>query len=315
MKSPASDGNPIQVAARRSGVSPDVIRAWERRYAAVTPKRSATNRRLYSDEDIERLFLLSQVTRAGRRIGDVAGLSLKQLTAMAEADRDAASRVGVSPAAPPREAKQHLVACLVALEKLDSTALEEALDRAALDLSPPALMNQLVLPLMREVGDRWHDGSLRIANEHMTTSIVRSFLGRLQNGKRLSETAPNIVVATPAGQKHELGGLMVAVSASTDGWKVTYLGAELPAEEIAAAARQTHARAVALSIVYPADDPGLAREIQFLGSHLGETIPVIVGGPAAPAYKDALDKIGARLVSDLSSLRDELTSLRLGPPS
>jgi len=66
--------HPIQVAARRSGLTSDVIRAWERRYRAVEPGRSATNRRLYSDDDVERLLLLGQVTRAGRRIGDVAGL-------------------------------------------------------------------------------------------------------------------------------------------------------------------------------------------------------------------------------------------------
>lgn len=307
--------HPIQVAARRSGLTPDVIRAWERRYRAVRPGRSDTNRRLYSDQDVERLLLLGQVTRAGRRIGDVAGLSLDSLRAMVADDREAKTRLGASL---PREGKgspaaRHLEACLDAIQRLDAAALETALARASIDLPGPALLERLLLPLLHEVGQRWRDGSLRVAHEHMATAIVRSFLGTQESGAAGGESAPEIVVATPAGQRHELGGLVVSATAASEGWRVTYLGPDLPAEEIAATALQREARAVALSIVYPADDPLLARELKTLRTRLGEAIALIVGGAAASAYREHLRDIGARLLSDLSALREELQLLRAGP--
>jgi methanogenic corrinoid protein MtbC1 len=309
--------HPIQVAARRSGLTADVIRAWERRHRAVNPGRSGTNRRLYSDEDVERLLLLGQVTRAGRRIGDVAGLSLEALRSMVAEDREATARLGKSPKQEGRGSPvaRHLEVCLDAIERLDASMLETALAQASIDLPTPALLGRLLLPLLDEVGRRWRDGSFRVAHEHVATSIIRSFLGSRENGASDGQSAPEIIVATPAGQRHELGGLAVSAIAATDGWRVTYLGPDLPAEEIAAAALQRKASAVALSIVYPADDPLLARELKTLRSRLGDTVRLIVGGASAAAYAEPLRAVGARLLPDLSSLREELQSLRFGPPA
>lgn len=309
--------HPIQVAARRSGLTADVIRAWERRHRAVKPGRSGTNRRLYSDEDVERLLLLGQVTRAGRRIGDVAGLSLAQLRSMVAEDREATARLGK----PPRQngtgspAVRHLEVCLDAVQRLDAAMLEAALAQASIDLPTPTLLERLLLPLLNEVGQRWRDGSFRVAHEHMATSIVRSFLGAQESGASDGQPAPEIIVATPAGQRHELGGLAVSAMAASDGWRVTYLGSDLPAEEIAVAALQRNANVVALSIVYPADDPLLVRELKTLRSRLGDAVRLIVGGASAAAYDGPLRAVGARLLPDLSSLREELQSLRFGPPA
>jgi methanogenic corrinoid protein MtbC1 len=304
--------HPIQVAARRSGLTADVIRAWERRYNAVEPERSGTNRRLYSDDDIERLLLLSNVTRAGRRIGDVAALPLDDLRAMAAEDKQAAGRIS-----PPgysrhrsRSARRHLEACLEAVDNLDGAALDAALSDAAVDLTVPVLLEQLLTPLMEQLGERWSDGSLRIAHEHMATALVRSFLGALRNVGPPPEGAPEIIVATPAGAQHEIGALMVAVLAAGDGWKVTYLGSDLPAEDIASAARNRQARAVALSIVYPTDDSQIGRELRRLGAQLDEGVSLFVGGSSAGAYRVALDEIGARVTVDISILRAELQELR-----
>jgi len=307
--------HPIQVAARRSGLTADVIRAWERRYRAVTPGRSSTNRRLYSDDDVERLLLLGQVTRGGRRIGDVAELSTVELRAVVAADREAAVRVGASPqTGGSSPAAPHLAACLDAIRGLDGAGLEAALARASIELPTPALLERLLLPLVKEVGDRWRDGSLRVAHEHLATAMIRSLLGAQWKGASPDESAPEIVVATPAGQRHELGGLMVSLLAASDGWGVTYLGPDLPAEDIAAAALRRKARAVALSIVYPGDDPRLVAELRLLGARLGGAVTLLAGGSAAEAYREVLREVGARLLPDLVSLREELRRMRIGAP-
>ena len=305
-------GQPIQVAARRSGLTPDVIRAWERRYNAVDPVRTGTNRRLYTEADIEKLFLLSQVTRAGRRIGDVAGLGIDQLKQIVAEDGEAAARVGSLPASPARErtGEQYLDACMDYLTNLDGAGLEATLAEASIALSTPVLLESLITPLLHKIGEGWRRGSLRVAHEHMTTGVVRSLLGNLRKSGSVPSTAPELVVAAPAGQRHELGALMVAVAAASDGWKVTYLGADLPATDIADAALKRNARAVALSIVHPADDPGLPGEIELLGSALAEGTVLLAGGSGAGAYSVSLAAAGGRIVNDIPTLRDELQGLR-----
>jgi methanogenic corrinoid protein MtbC1 len=304
--------HPIQVAARRSGLSPDVIRVWERRYGAVSPARSETNRRLYSDDDVERLLLLGQVTRAGRRIGDVASMSLEELRATAAADRQAAERMTPAAASRPRSrpVQRHLTVCHDAVGRFDAAALEEALSDASIDLAPPVFMEHLLMPLMETIGLQWEEGALRVAHEHMASAVVRSYIGSLNNSGRLPEGAPEIVVATPAGQRHELGALMAAIAASSDGWRVTYLGPDLPAEDIAAAAKSRNATAVALSIVYPADDSRLNRELKRLSTQLGGSVALFAGGASAPSYREVIEEIGGQVVVDVSIFREELRKLR-----
>jgi methanogenic corrinoid protein MtbC1 len=119
-----------------------------------------------------------------------------------------------------------------------------------------------------------------------------------------------LVVATPAGQVHELGALSVGAMAANLGWQVTYLGASLPAAEIAGATKQNQARAVALSLVYPEDDPALAGELTRLRELLPPEVVLLTGGRAMPAYLDVIRKIGAVQTKDLADLGATLDDLR-----
>jgi cobalamin-dependent methionine synthase I len=165
--------------------------------------------------------------------------------------------------------------------------------------------------LMYSIGDRWHEGTLRAAHEHLASAVVRTALGSLSRGFGPSASDPTLVVATPTGQLHELGALIVAATAASNGWHVSYLGPSLPAEEIAAAARQNRACAVALSLVYPPDDPFLRGELIKLRRGLSEGIVVLVGGQAYDGYRDVLDRIGALALKDLTELRKHLDILRV----
>jgi DNA-binding transcriptional MerR regulator/methylmalonyl-CoA mutase cobalamin-binding subunit len=306
---------PIRVVSRRTGLSTYAIRAWEKRYGAVEPKRTGTNRRLYSSEDLERLALLRRATLAGRSIGQIAKLPTRRLKALVEEDEAAARAVPrlAAPERSPRSADEakFLDACFEAAERLDSAAFQSALDQAAISLSRPALMEQVMAPLMHRIGDAWRGGSLRVAHEHLASALVRTFAGGLDGAFQVPASAPEIVVTTPAGQLHEIGALLAAVTAASEGWRATYLGPSLPAEEIAAAARQKHARAVALSIVYPVDDPHMRSELSRLSQLLGPSTAILVGGRGASSYRSLLSEAGARHLPDIQSLRHELESLRL----
>jgi len=305
----------MKVVVRRTGLSPHVIRVWERRYGAVDPARTSTNRRLYSDADIERLQWLHRATRQGHSIGQIARLPADELADLVNAEPAAVSLPTIP--SPPSSAAGETVdsgaildRCIAAVRELDAPALEDELARAAVGMSRKKLLEELVHPLMQRTGDMWADGSLRVAHEHLASSAVRSLLGSMQAADQAPDSAPSLVVTTPAGQLHEIGSLLVATLASTEGWRVTYLGPNLPAEEIAGAVLQNRARAVALSIIYPGDDPRLAPELVKLRRATGAETAILVGGRAAPSYRDTLDRIGAVYIEELSSLPGELEIIR-----
>lgn len=310
-------GHPIKVVEKRTGLTAHTIRVWEKRYKAVVPDRTPTNRRVYSDEDVERLQLLRKATLTGRSIGQVADLPTDELRDLIHEDEDA--EVGSFPApsghstsghSNGRDATNFLEDALTAVGELDAPGLQCTLAHASLALSKPALMEELIVPLMYRIGDMWREGSVRVAHEHLASVVVRNFLGSLEPPVEVSASAPVIVVATPAGQMHELGALIVAATAASEGWRVVHLGPNLPYDEIASAVHQAKARVVALSIVYPADDPNVNLELQKLRQMLPADVAILVGGRAAGSYQESCKAIGAAKLKDMISLRAVLESLR-----
>jgi DNA-binding transcriptional MerR regulator/methylmalonyl-CoA mutase cobalamin-binding subunit len=307
--------HPIGVVARRTGLKQDLIRAWERRYGAVEPQRSDTNRRFYTDADVERLALLQRAVSAGRSIGQVAQLSDAELEELVAEDRamvgpsERGTAVGAAP--PSAHADSVLTACVEAVRRLDGADLEQRLHQAAVDLGRTALLERVVAPLMARIGELWRRGDLRPVHEHLATAAVRSLVGVLQQSELPTPaSSPLLLVTTPSHQLHEVGALLVAATGAAEGWRVTYLGPDLPAEEIAAAARQTGARAVALSITYPPDDPALGDELRRLARLLDPGVALLIGGRSAAAYRDRLEESPAVYGEDLGELRRLLSGLR-----
>ncbi len=308
--------HPMRVVTRRTGLSADLLRAWERRYQLVAPSRSEGGHRLYSDTDIERLRLVYRATLAGRNIGQVAELSTHALAALVRHDAAADAEAGGASDAteraephPQPSAAAFLGDCLRTVERLDATALDATLRRAAVALPAAAFLDTLVVPLLERVGTRWREGTLRPVHGHLVSGVLRRVLDRVTESASSPLATANLVVGTPAGQVHEFGALLVAATAAAEGWRVTYLGADLPAEDIAEAAARTGARAVALSIIYPAGDPALRDELRRLRTALPKKIALVVGGAASSTYGAVLDEIGAVWLTDLPHFRAHLRTL------
>ena len=299
----------IKAVVRRTGLTAHVIRIWEKRYGAVAPQRTGTNRRLYSEAQIERLGLLREATQAGHSIGQVARLPTEKLRKLA-AEAANSNRPATSARHQPPATLSLLDEAIAAVKALDAPRLEATLKRAETALGGQGLLQRVVAPLAQTIGELWRDGSITAAHEHFASAVIRIFLGHAATTFAASENAPVIVVATPASQIHELGALLVGAAAANLGWQVTYLGASLPAAEIAGAARQNRVRVVALSLVYPEDDPRLAGELTKLHELLPSDVALLVGGRAMPAYRDTLDQIGALAITDLAHLFSTLDDLR-----
>lgn len=298
--------HPISVVARRTGLTQDLLRAWEKRYDAVRPLRTTTSRRLYTDEDVERLRLLRVLVDGGRRISDVARLTSSDLRALRTEDEAQAavpaSPRGVSQAETADPAPVYLERCLVAVENLDRQALEAALNAGSVALTAPSLRRDVLEPLIRIIGERWESGAWRVAQEHLATAVLRAVLWDQIRRADPGTVGAALVVATLPGHRHELGALLAGAVAAELGWNVVYLGVDVPAEEIAAAARSRDARVILISLVYPPGDARTIAEIARLGQLLGPQTHLFAGGRAAESYRQTLQAVGAGIAGDLPGL-------------
>lgn len=303
---------PIKVVSQMTGLSVHVIRAWEKRYNVVEPDRTDTNRRLYSVEDIEKLKLLNEALHQGHNIGGIANLTLAELKnlLLKEAQNLKASSGGSVAYSSDVAVDEILSDCIDAIKSYNAKQLESILLNASAKLTQPILIEELIIPLVYKVGEMWHEGEIRVANEHLASSVIRGFLFNLLESYSVSDSAPIVVSATPRGQEHELGALIAGVVAASSGWRVIYLGSNLPAEEVAAVVSHLNAKVVALSIVYPNDDPLLPKELRKIKQILPSGVSIIAGGRAVDGYLDVLDEIGAVVVKSTKKLRIELEAIR-----
>jgi DNA-binding transcriptional MerR regulator/methylmalonyl-CoA mutase cobalamin-binding subunit len=302
--------HPIRVVAQRTGLTAAALRAWERRYGAIAPRRSDGGQRYYSDADVERLTLLANAVEAGRRIGAVARLSDEELRALVAEDR----RVSTSRSDAEVGAEQTVEDAFDLVERLQAEALRRLLMRSALRLRPHEVVGQLLVPLLRKIGEGWSSGRLGPSSEHLATEVVRGFLEWLSRTIQVDAEAPLLVTATPAGQRHEFGAHLTGVVAAGEGWRVRFLGPDLPSEEIARAAVAMDAACVALSAVHPRLDAAGVRGVLDIRERLPEGIILIVGGAGAEPHRSTWAAAEIRTFPDLPSFREGLREIRRRGP-
>lgn len=286
----------IHVVAELVGVSENLLRAWERRYQLVTPARSPSGYRAYSNEDVELLRKVKRLTDDGMAIGDVAR-QLPQLRAAVA--REAAQRPVDAPDERPLAPVVPLPvqtlagwrqAMLASTEKNDQGAIARTLDEASTRLSPVALAEELVAPVLVEVGERWVRGELSVAQEHLVTHAVRSKL--LQLFERLPRgDGARVLCATLPGDEHEVGLLMAALRFREAGWQVTFLGANTPVEEIGRMGQALHPVTVALSCTQQVSEAEVLRRVLAVRELLPLNTRVVVGGRGALPHASALSRV------------------------
>jgi DNA-binding transcriptional MerR regulator/methylmalonyl-CoA mutase cobalamin-binding subunit len=305
---------PIKVVAQKTGLSQHVIRIWEKRYQAVVPTRTPTGRRIYSDDDVRRLMLLRDATRIGHPIGMIAKLndeSLEKLVAPETSLRFPATAATPTESLASLSHETRLIeACVEAVKLFDGDSLNQLLDQAAVEFGYNGMLRRIIAPLAQRMGDLWGLGALKTSHEHFASSAIRAFILNPARQYAGSLAAPAIIVSTPQGQLHEMGAVLVAALASEQGWRAIYLGPSLPAAEIAGAAVQDQARAIALSIIYPEDDPNIDRELSDLRRLVGTGVSIMVGGRAAERYRQTIEATQGLLISDLAQLQMELARIR-----
>ncbi|MFN0120145.1 MAG: MerR family transcriptional regulator [Blastocatellia bacterium] len=312
---------PIRAVARLTGLSLDTLRAWERRYQAVTPARVGHGR-LYGEQEIERLKLLRDAVERGHSISRLAPLSDESLRDLLGRSDALAKKKEIEMLAPPVPAPSvapaplslssglvDLEPVMEAVNRFSHTDVDRELVRLAMLLPPGELLEKVVGPLMTHIGEEWEDGKLSIAQEHMVSAVLRNLLGTLIRLHSRGDAPIRLLLATPTDELHEFGILSAAMLAAGGGLGVVYLGPNLPAVEILDAARQADARAVLLGMKGATSSPRPLEGFLQIADQLPRTTELWVGG--APGG-DTLRRILATravFIGDFQVLQQHLTRL------
>lgn len=299
----------IKSVVALTGLPAETIRAWERRYEAIAPQRSGGGHRLYRATDVDRLVKLRRAVGAGHAIGRIAQLPDEELSALSAPAPQPASPNGSAPTDRAEGQSGFAERALAAIQRFDQAAAAREFETAAALLPARQLVAVVVLPLLEYIGTGWDTGRVGIAQEHIASNLLRGLLGTLMRLAEPRPELPSAVLATPPGDLHELGLLCVGLVMASRGVRVTYLGAQVPASELVAAAAATQATLVGVGLGIVRDPAFVLGELDHLAAHLPAGSRVWVGGRGAGAM--AIERLPARcrVFTRLSDVERELDAL------
>lgn len=299
---------PIRAVSKLTGLSIDTLRAWERRYQAVHPKRDERGR-LYSEADIKRLQMLHAVVERGHAIGRVSHLSDGQLESLLARLRSSSREAAPSDSSGPAQVCELSEKVLEALVRFDAAAADRELGRLALLLPPRDLIRGVVLPLLQTVGLEWQEGRLGVAQEHLVSALLRNLLGALLRQVARNGSTVRMIFATLSGELHELGALAAALLASSGGLDVMYLGPGLPPEEIIAAARSVRAGYVVLGMTGANGIRQATHNLRRIAGMAPSGPQLWVGGARSEQLLQAILDTPVTWIEDFDRLERELKNL------
>ena len=237
-----------------TGLGVETLRAWERRYQVIAPDREPGGHRVYSQDDLEKLMLLANLTRQGHAISKLSTMDIKQLQCLADGSND-------------KECENNLFADQIveALLHYRIDRCEQLLKRALISSEPLVYVRDILTPALIHVGQSWHEGKLNIAQEHIFSACVkRILLSMVNNMHRLSNHKANMLFATPSGEPHEFGLLMSCLLAAEQQYNCYYIGADVPGSDIVEAVRNLNVDIVVLSMLKSPSDQETMEDLNLI---------------------------------------------------
>jgi DNA-binding transcriptional MerR regulator len=270
-----TERGPVRIGelARRTGVSPELLRAWEQRYGLLQPSRSQGGFRLYSDSDERRVRTMRALIAQGLSAAEAAGRARAD-----EPDPVAAS-------------SQPIVGDLAdqlaeALRSFDTQRAHAVFDRLVATVSVESLLRDVLVPYLRTLGDRWATGQASIAQEHFASNLLRGRLMGLAREGAIGSGTP-VIVACPPEEEHDLGSIMFCIAAARLGRRVVFLGADTPVDTIRETAESMRPSTVVLAVSRPEPLRAHAEALRALTA----LVPVLVCGEGA--IREDVEALGA----------------------
>ena len=288
--------------SKLTGLSPHVIRAWEKRYGLVTPTRGENRYRLYTDEDVVLFRHLKKETLRGVPIGELAELGREALL----------RQIKQVQAKEPRQIlpSESLISELCsAVQRHDWEEFEKKLNGAVAVVPFEESLLMFLLPLQEKIGQLWHDGKITVAQEHWVTQKIQQKISSAMNQLRMPELGPRVVVCCPSKEMHEIGAQVVAYWCLARGFRTFYLGADLPLPELGRYCSEVQPVATLISVSIPLVNP--KEFIDDLKKHVNPYSSVCVGGYGAVQAKSLFEQEGVKVIVDLFELEGFLQSLQV----
>jgi DNA-binding transcriptional MerR regulator/methylmalonyl-CoA mutase cobalamin-binding subunit len=254
--------------SRRVGVSPELLRAWERRYGLLDPGRSPGRFRLYTDADVARIRAMKEHLARGLSAAEAARL----------ARETAAPAVETQPPVSDALLEASVAELRHALETFDETAGHAGFDRALAAFGTETVLREVVLPTLTEIGERWESGEVSVAQEHFASNLIRGRLLGLARGWGQG-AGPTALLAAPPGEQHDLGLIVFGLALRARGWRITFLGADTPLATIADTAARISPDVVVLAALIPSRFGSVLEELQALAA----SSRVVLAGAGATA--------------------------------
>ena len=280
----------IKAIASLTGLGAETLRAWERRYQAIVPNRNASGRRFYSQQDLERLNMLADLTRQGHSIGKVSGFSDQELQLLLN-----------SAEAKPEEHSQFNDKIVDALLDYRIDRCEQLLKRALLANEPLAYLVDILTPLLKQVGELWHNKKINVAQEHLFSACVqRILLGMVNSLQSVSANRPAMLFATPCTEPHEFGILMACLLAAEQQYNCYYLGVNVPAGDVVDAARKLKCDVVVLSLMQFPPEPKTMEDLNHIVAEVKAAI--WLGGEGSQYWADQHESLpeNCKILKDMN---------------
>lgn len=279
--SPDQELFPIRTVSSITGVNSVTLRAWERRYGLIRPKRTAKGHRLYSREDIHRINQVLGLLERGISIGQVR------------------AALDSHPAELPERAgpwADYVARMVDATIRFDEKALT-AIYNDALALYPVEFVTeQLIVPLLKELGRRWESAEGSVAEEHFFSVYMRNKLGARFHHMSSESRGPKLLCACVPYEQHEIALMLFCLAAMARNYRVVLLGAQMPFEDLPLAAKRSNCDAVVLAGSEAAYWPGLEADLRVLVKE--SPAPVMIGGALSTNHRDEISRAGAAALGE-----------------
>jgi len=269
----------IGTVSKLTGVGAITLRAWERRYGLIQPVRKESGHRLYTRKHIDQINRITALTQQGIRISQIQADMLESGMA-SDAGPEADKWMG------------YLDSMLAAIIDFDEERLEEIYNEA-LSFHPIGMVTgKLLTPLLVELGLRWEGGEpASVAQEHFFAFYLRNKLGARFHHRPRGNAGPLLLLAGLPGEHHEIGVMLFSLAAHDHGYRIVYLGSNMPLQELALTARRSGCDGIVLSGSVAPQDGLLSRQLPQLVSHAH--CPVFLGGTTSVRCSDAIERAGA----------------------
>lgn len=282
-------GLSIGDVAQQTGISPDTLRMWERRYGRPVPERLPSGHRRFTAEQLRWLRQVAEGLALGLRPSVLVPAAESELAALLDAKR------------PARPASPRIAELLNCVRSTDDVALRAGLLDDWRARTPDGFLREILGPLLEEIGTAWREGRIDVRHEHTASEVIADVLRALRGTLPRVDRGPLVLFATLPGELHGLGLQMGALCASMVGARTRVLGADTPSAEIAHAAREVGADVVAISVSLASGGVDTDRELAQLRQQLDSHVRLLVGGrgarvgrrgPRGIEYLDRLDQFG-----------------------